>query len=154
MVHILGHVYPFLCLSINIFPRKQNIVQWYHSVDEHTEDFPVFLFISCCHSFSFIFSYYKLICLAVPVSVVACRIFFLIVACGMIQFPDQGSNLGPCIGSMESQLLDHQETPCLLFLAPSPLSFTHIYISIFICILKIYIPPIYSYLSILFRKDS
>ena len=25
-----------------------------------------------------------------------------------IQFPDQGSNLGPCIGSSESQPLDHQ----------------------------------------------
>ena len=35
----------------------------------------------------------------------------LVVACG-IQFPDQGSNLAPCIGSTETQPLDHQESPC------------------------------------------
>ena len=34
----------------------------------------------------------------------------LVVACG-IQFPDQGSNPGPCIGSLESQPGDHQGSP-------------------------------------------
>ena len=36
--------------------------------------------------------------------------FFLIAACG-IQFPDQGSNWAPCLGSAESQPLDHQRSP-------------------------------------------
>ena len=38
-----------------------------------------------------------------------------VVACG-IQFPDQGLNLGLCIGSTESQPLDHQGSPCTVFL--------------------------------------
>ena len=40
---------------------------------------------------------------------VACN-SFLVVSCG-IQFPDQGSNLPPCVGSAESQPLDHQGIP-------------------------------------------
>ena len=32
-----------------------------------------------------------------------------------IQFPDQGSNLSPCTGSMESQPLNHQGSPYSLF---------------------------------------
>ena len=39
--------------------------------------------------------------------VAACGL--LVAACG-IQFPDQGLNLAPCIGSAESQPLDHQES--------------------------------------------
>ena len=43
---------------------------------------------------------------------------FLVAACDLVAacgtyFLDQGSNLGPCIESMESWLLDHQGSPCL-----------------------------------------
>ena len=35
-------------------------------------------------------------------------------ACG-IAFPDQGLNSGPCIGSVESEPLDHQRSPDRFF---------------------------------------
>ena len=45
--------------------------------------------------------------------VVACEL--LVAACG-IQFPDQGSNPDPCIGSMGFHPLDHQGSPSDLLL--------------------------------------
>ena len=40
----------------------------------------------------------------------------LAAACG-IQCPDQGPNPGPCIGNVESKLLDHQGSPCFSLLS-------------------------------------
>ena len=79
---------------------------------------PVGLFVYPCTNTTVFFYYlkkYLFICLywilvAAHRRIFNCTIEHLVSTCG-IQFPDQGLNQAPCIGSMQSQPLDHQGSP-------------------------------------------
>ena len=55
-------------------------------------------------------SFFKKIFIYLATPGLSCTWELLVVACGT-QFPDQGSNLGPCIRCTESWPLDHQGSP-------------------------------------------
>ena len=80
--------------------------------------FPPHSWIECCCCFCIFILIFgctgsQLWCAGSSMFLVTCELF--LTGCG-IQFPDQASNLGPCIGSAESQPLDHQENLYYRFL--------------------------------------